>query len=99
MVKKEAVKTLKYKDLTTETRRKWNAKSNVISAVIRATGTTSKSLRKYLSNIRDSTKSKNYRKQSYWARHTYFRNTNVKVKYSNLTLELELYEPRTVTTE
>jgi flagellar basal body-associated protein FliL len=28
--------------------------------------------RKYLSNIRESTKSKNYRKQPYWAQHTHF---------------------------
>jgi hypothetical protein len=52
VIKKEAEKILKYKDLITETQRMWNVKTNVIPLVItRATGTISKSFRKYLSNI------------------------------------------------
>jgi len=49
--KKEAEKILKYKDLTIEIQRTWNVKTQVISVTIGATGTISKSFRKYVSNI------------------------------------------------
>ena len=51
MIKKEAEKILKYKDLTIEIQRTWNVKAKVIPVIMRATGTVSKSLRQYLSNI------------------------------------------------
>ena len=51
VIKKEAEKILKYKDLTTETQRMWNVKTKVIPVIIGATGTISKSLRKFVSNI------------------------------------------------
>jgi hypothetical protein len=51
MIKKGAEKTLKYKDLTTEIQRMWNVKARVIPVVIGATGTISKSFRKYVSDI------------------------------------------------
>jgi len=51
VIKKEAEKILKYKDLTIEIQRIWNVKTNVIPVIIGATGTISKSLRKYVSNI------------------------------------------------
>ena len=50
-LKKEAEKILKYKDLTTEIQRMWNVKTKVIPVKIGATGTISKSFRKYVSNI------------------------------------------------
>ena len=50
-IKKEAEKILKYKDLTTEIQRMWNVKTKVIPVIIGATGTISKSFRKYVSNI------------------------------------------------
>jgi len=43
VIKKEAEKILKYKDLTIETQRMWNVKINVIPVIIGATGTISKS--------------------------------------------------------
>jgi hypothetical protein len=49
--KKEALKILKYKDLTIEIQRMWNVKTKVIPVMIGATGTISKSFRKYVSNI------------------------------------------------
>ena len=49
--KKEAEKILKYKDLTIDIQRMWNVKSKVIPVIIGATGTFSKSFRKYVSNI------------------------------------------------
>ena len=53
VIKKEAENILKYKDLTIEIQRMWNVKTRVIPVilVIRATGTISKSFRKYVSDI------------------------------------------------
>ena len=51
MIKKEAEKILKYKGLTIEIQRMWNVKPKVIPIIIGATGTISKTFRKYLSNI------------------------------------------------
>jgi len=68
VIKKEAEKILKYKDLRTEIQRMWNVKTKVIPVIIGATGTIPKSFRKYVSNI----KTRNYRKQPYWALHIYF---------------------------
>jgi len=51
VIKKEAEKILKYKDLTIEIQRIWNVKTKVIPVIIGATGTISKSFRKYVSNI------------------------------------------------
>jgi len=51
VIKKETEKILKYKDLTTEIQRMWDVKTKVISVIIGATGTISKSFRKYMSNI------------------------------------------------
>jgi len=48
---KEAEKILKYKDLTIEIQHVWNVKTKVIPVIIGATGTISKSFRKYVSNI------------------------------------------------
>ena len=50
VIKKEAEKILKYKDLTTEIECMWNVKTQVIPAIIGATGNISKSFRKYVSN-------------------------------------------------
>ena len=51
----------------------WNVKTKVTPVIIGVTGTISKSFRKYVSNIPRNMKSRNYRKQPYWALHTYFR--------------------------
>ena len=51
MIKKETEKILKYKDLTIEIQRMWNVKTKVIPVLIGATGTVSKTFRKYISNI------------------------------------------------
>ena len=51
MIKKEAKKILQYKDLTTEIQRMWNVKTQVTPVILGATGTISKSFRKYVSNI------------------------------------------------
>jgi hypothetical protein len=51
VINKEAEKILKHKDLTIEIQRMWNVKKNVIPVIIGATGTISKSCRRYLSNL------------------------------------------------
>jgi len=51
VIKREAEKILKYKDLTIEIQRMWNVKTKPIPVIIGATGTISKSLRRYVSNI------------------------------------------------
>ena len=51
VIKREAEKILKYKDLTTEIQRMWKVKTRVIPVMIGATGTISKSFRKYIRNI------------------------------------------------
>jgi hypothetical protein len=51
VIKREAETILKYKDLIIEIQRMWNVKTNVIPVITGATGTISKSFRKYLSNV------------------------------------------------
>jgi hypothetical protein len=51
VIKKEAEKILKYKDLTIEIQRMWNVKTRLIPVIIGATGTVSKSFIKYVSDI------------------------------------------------
>jgi hypothetical protein len=51
VIKKETEKILKYKDLTIEIQPMWNVKTKAIPVIIDATGTISKSFRKYVSNI------------------------------------------------
>jgi len=51
VIKKEAEKILKYKNLTIEIQFIWNVKTKVTPVIIGATGTNAKSFIKYLSNI------------------------------------------------
>ena len=51
MIKKEAKKILKYKEIIIEVQRMWNVKAKVIPVIAGATGTISKSLRRYLNNV------------------------------------------------
>jgi hypothetical protein len=51
VIQKEAEKILKYRDLTIEIQRMWNVKTRVLPVIIGATGTISKSFRKYVSTI------------------------------------------------
>ena len=55
-----------------EIQRMWNVKTKVIPVIIGATGTISKTFRKYVRNIQETMESRNYRKQPYWPLHTYF---------------------------
>jgi len=64
VIKKEAEKFLKYKDLTIEIQRMWNVKTKVIPVIMRATGTISKSFKKYVSNIPGNHEVKEHQKTS-----------------------------------
>jgi len=77
---KEAEKIFKNKGLTTEIQRIWNVTTKLVPEITGSTGTTSKSFKKGMRNIPGSTKSMNYRKQLYWAGHTYAESTDVKKK-------------------
>jgi hypothetical protein len=50
VIKKEAERILKCKDLIIEIQRTWNVKTQVMPVIIGATGTISKCFRQYLSN-------------------------------------------------
>ena len=71
VIKIEAEKILKYKDLTTEIQRMSNVKTNVIPVILGATGAISKSFTKYVSNIPGKHEVKELQKQPFWALHTY----------------------------
>jgi len=62
VIKKKALMVLKYKDLVTEMQCVWNVKTRVIPVKTGANETILKSLRIYLSNTQESTKSRNYKK-------------------------------------
>jgi hypothetical protein len=62
VIKKEAEKILKYKDLKIEIQRMWNVKTNVIPIIIGAAGTISKSFRKYVSYMPGNHKVKELQK-------------------------------------
>jgi len=68
VIKKEAEKIFKYKDLIIEIQRVWKVKERVIPVIIWAIGTISKSLRQYLSNIPRKQKIKELQKTL----HTYY---------------------------
>jgi hypothetical protein len=62
VIKKEAKKILKYKDLTIEIQCMWNVKTRVIPVIIGVIGTISKAFRKYVSNIPGNHKVKELQK-------------------------------------
>ena len=64
MVKIEAEKILKYKDLIIEIMGMWNIKTKVIPVAIRANGTIWKSFRKYPHNISGKREIKELQKTS-----------------------------------
>jgi len=71
VIKKEVENILKYKDFTTEIRRMCNVKAKVIPVTIGATGTISKSLTQYLSNVPGKHEIKELQKNSHILHCTY----------------------------
>jgi hypothetical protein len=62
VMKTEAQKNLKYRDLTTEIQRMWNVKRKMMLVIIGANRTISESFRKYLSSIPGKHKTKELQK-------------------------------------
>ena len=71
LIRKEAEKILNYKAPTIKIQRMWNVKAKVIAVTIGATGTISKSFRKYVSNVPGNHEVKELQKTAYWALHTH----------------------------
>jgi hypothetical protein len=83
VIQKEAEWILKYKDLTIEIQRMWNVKTRVIPVIIGATGTISKSFRKYVSTIPENHEVKELRKNCYIGHCTHTsESSDVEVHYS-----------------
>jgi len=70
MDSRKRLKSFKIEILTTEMQPTWNVKPKMKPVMIRATGTVSKSLTQYLSNIPGRHEIKELQKQPYWALHT-----------------------------
>jgi hypothetical protein len=62
MINNKVEKILKHKNLTIKIKLMWNVKTKVIPVIMGATGTTSKSFRKYVSNIPGNHKVKELQK-------------------------------------
>jgi len=75
VIKKEAEKILKYKDLIIEIQFMWNMKVKVIPVIL--TAAQLEPFLNHAANIwathQDSMKLRDYKKLPYWALHTYFR--------------------------
>jgi hypothetical protein len=83
VIKKEAEKILKYKDLTIEIQRMWNVKTKVIPVIIGATGTIQKIFRKYVSNTPGNHEGKELQKTAILGTaHILRESANVKVQWS-----------------
>jgi hypothetical protein len=81
VIKKEAEKILKYKDLRIHIQSMWIVKAKVIPVTIRATGTVSKLLRQYLNNIPGKHENKETQKKSHIGHTTHAtESANVKVQ-------------------
>ena len=87
VIKKEAKKILKYKDLTIEIQRMWNVKTKVIPVIIGATRTISKSFRKYVSNIPGNHEVKELQKTAHILRKV------ITQRYNGVNAELAIYAP------
>ena len=82
VIKKEAEEILKYKDLTIEIQRMWNVKTKVIPIIIGATGTISKSFRKYMSNIPGNHEVKKLQKTAMLGTEHISESANVEIQWS-----------------
>jgi len=98
-VKRAAENILKYKDLKIEIRCMWNVKAKAIPVITGETGTMSKSLIQYLSNILGKHEIKELKKQPYVALHTVLRKGLMQKYKTYLTCKMTLHVAQTVNTE
>jgi hypothetical protein len=95
VIKQEAEKILKYKDLIIEIRRMWNVKTKVTPVITGATGTISKSFRKYLSSVPGQHDIKELQKTATLGTAHTAESANVEAQ-KGLILQTALYAPLTV---
>jgi hypothetical protein len=100
VIRKEAKKILKYKDLITEIQRMWNVKTKVTPVITGATGTISESFSKYLRSVPGKHDIKELQKTAILGTaHTHTaESANVEAQ-SSLILQTALYAPLTVRAE
>jgi hypothetical protein len=98
VIKKEAEKILKYKDLIIEIQRMWTVKTQVTPVITGATGTISKSFRKYLSSVPGKHDIKEVQKTALLGTAHTAESANVEAQKS-LILQTALYAPLTVRAE
>jgi hypothetical protein len=84
VIKREAEKVLKYKDIVIEIQNLWNVKTKVIPVILGATGTISKSLRQYLSNIPGEHEMKEIKKKGSHFGHCKHTAESANVKVQNI---------------
>jgi hypothetical protein len=95
---KEAENIFKYKDLTIKIHRMWNVKTRVIPVIIGATGTISKSFRKYVSTIPENHEVKELQKTAVLGTAHILRKVLSKSTLEP-TQELTIWAPQTLATE
>jgi hypothetical protein len=84
VIKQEAEKILKYKNLITEIQCVWNVKAKVKPVIIGVTGTISQSLRHYLSNIPENHNIKELQKKNSHTGHCTHTADSADVKVQNI---------------
>ena len=99
VIKREADKILKYKDLTIEFQPTWNVKAKVIPVITGATGTISKSLRQYLSNVPGKGEIKELQKTAILGAAHKLREVLMLKCRTHFTVEITLRVAQTVNTE
>jgi hypothetical protein len=99
VIQKEAEKILKYKDLIIEIQHMWNVKTKVTPVIMGATGTISKSFRKYLSSIPGKHNMKELQKRSYIGHSTHTAESGNVEALKSLIVKTALYAPLTVCAE
>jgi len=82
VIKKEAEKILKYKDLTIEIQRMLNVKTKAIPVITGATGTISKSFRKDVSNVPGNHEVKELQKTAILGTAHISESANVEIQWS-----------------
>jgi hypothetical protein len=99
VIKKEAEKILKYKDLIIEVQCTWNVKAQVTPVIIGATGTISKSVRKLLEQRTGKAQYQETTENSYIGHSTHTAESGNIGAQKSLILKTALYAPLTVCAE